>query len=166
MLMENATNVRKEWSSVVDSVMHDKPKLIKRTRDRMWLSNLETMKEILDIYIFTAEKYTEPDGSVTLSLNEIDLVENAPSEAEARLCMGQAIMEYAMEYYDEYQLYSKAPNRKGHVPYVFKALITDDPKNWGRTSYAKMERTKEVLRKRRMGVVQGHGPLLFFNKKI
>ena len=69
MLMENATNVRKEWSSVVDSVMHDKPKLIKRTRDRMWLSNLETMKEILDIYIFTAEKYTEPDGSVTLSLN-------------------------------------------------------------------------------------------------
>ena len=131
MLMENATNVRKEWSSVVDSVMHDKPKLIKRTRDRMWLSNLETMKEILDIYIFTAEKYTEPDGSVTLSLTEIDLVENAPSEAEARLCMGQAIMEYAMEYYDEYQLYSKAPNRKGHVPYVFKALITDDPKKLG-----------------------------------
>ena len=30
MLMENATNVRKEWSSVVDSVMHDKPKLIRR----------------------------------------------------------------------------------------------------------------------------------------
>ena len=57
MLMENATNVRKEWSSVVDSVMHDKPKLIKRTRDRMWLSNLETMKEILDIYIYSRKVY-------------------------------------------------------------------------------------------------------------
>ena len=131
MLMENATNVRKEWSSVVDSVMHDKPKLIKRTRDRMWLSNLETMKEILDIYIFTAEKYTEPDGSVTLSLNEIDLVENAPSETEARLCMGKSIMEYALENYNEYQCFSKAPNRKGHIPYVFKALITEDPRKIG-----------------------------------
>ena len=131
MLMENATDVRKEWSSVVDSVVHDKPKLIKRTRDRLWLSNLETMKEILDIYTFTAEKYTEPDGSVTLALNEIDLVENGPTEAEARLCMGRSIMEYAMEYYNEYQIYSKAPNRKGHIPYVFKALLSDDPKKTG-----------------------------------
>ena len=25
----------------------------------------------------------------------------------------------------------KAPNRKGHIPYVFKALITDDPRKIG-----------------------------------
>ena len=37
MLMEQATTVRKEWSSVCDSVIHDKPKFIKRTRDKMWL---------------------------------------------------------------------------------------------------------------------------------
>ena len=35
MLMEQATNVRKQWSSVCDSVIHDKPKFIKRTRDKM-----------------------------------------------------------------------------------------------------------------------------------
>lgn len=131
MLMENATDVRKEWSSVVDSVIHDKPKFIKRTRDRMWLSNLETMQEILDVYTFTAERYTEPDGSVTLSLNEIDLVENAPGEKEARMLLGNAILEYAVEFYNEYQIYSKAPNRKGHIPYVFKALLTDDGEKLG-----------------------------------
>lgn len=145
MILENATDVRKEWSRVVDSVVHDKPKLIKRTRDRMWLSNLETMKEILDVYTFSADKYIEPDGSVTLELNEIDLVENAPSEAEAREKLGNAILEYALEFYNEYQLYSKAGNRKNHIPYVFKALITDDGKNLGRISYAEMERTKEIL---------------------
>lgn len=32
MLMEQATTVRKEWSSVCDSVIHEKPKFIKRTR--------------------------------------------------------------------------------------------------------------------------------------
>ena len=43
MLMEQATTVRKEWSAMCDSVIHDKPKFIKRTRDKMWFSNFETI---------------------------------------------------------------------------------------------------------------------------
>ena len=84
MLMEQATTVRKEWSAVCDSVIHNKPKFIKRTRDKMWFSNLETMSEILSAYQFTAKEYKEDDGSVTLSLNEIDLVEKGKDENEAR----------------------------------------------------------------------------------
>ena len=56
MLMEQATTVRKEWSAVCDSVIHEKPKFIKRTRDRMWFSNLETISDILQIYQFTDRK--------------------------------------------------------------------------------------------------------------
>ena len=33
MLATSATEVRKEWSSVLDSVVRDKPQFIKRTRD-------------------------------------------------------------------------------------------------------------------------------------
>ena len=94
MMATSATEVRKEWSSVLDSVVRDKPQFIKRTRDKMWLSNLDIMGEILDAYKFTAEKYIEDDGSVTLSLNEIDLVENASTEAEAKNLLAQSIMEY------------------------------------------------------------------------
>ena len=83
MIMEQATTVRKEWSAVCDSVIHNKPKFIKRTRDRMWFSNLDTMSEILSAYDFTAQRFIESDGSVTLSLNEIDLVENGKDEQEA-----------------------------------------------------------------------------------
>ena len=57
MLMEQATTVRKEWSSFCDGVIHDKPIFIKRTRDKMWFSNLETMSEILKAYVFTASKF-------------------------------------------------------------------------------------------------------------
>lgn len=131
MLLENATDVRKEWSRVVDSVIHDKPKFIKRTRDRMWMSNLDTMQEILDGYKFTAEKFKEEDGSVTLSLVEIDLVENAGTEEEARNLLAEAIVDYSIEYYGNYQIYSKAPNRRSHIPYIFKALIMDDTKKLG-----------------------------------
>ncbi len=126
MIVMNATEVRKEWSSVVDSVIRDKPALIKRTRDKMWLSNLETMREILEAYQFSAERFIESDNSVTLSLNQIDLVENAKDEAAAKRRMAQSILEYALEYYSNYTIYSSAPNRKGHIPYVFKALIVDD----------------------------------------
>ena len=131
MLMEQATTVRKEWSAVCDSVIHEKPKFIKRTRDKMWFSNLETISEILEAYYFTAMRYIEGDNSVTLSLNEIDIVENGKDEKEARLNMGRAILEYALDYYNEYEMYSRSPNRKKHIPYIFKALIIDDPEKIG-----------------------------------
>ena len=131
MLMEQATNVRKEWSAVCDSVIHEKPKFIKRTRDKMWLSSLETMKNILDIYQFTAQKWIEEDGTVTLSLNEIDLVENGENEDAARFKLAQSILEYSVDYYNNYAVYSQSANRKSHIPYIFKALIIDDAKQIG-----------------------------------
>ena len=131
MIMEQATTVRKEWSAVCDSVIHNKPKFIKRTRDRMWFSNLETMSEILSAYHFTAQRFVENDGSVTLSLNEIDLVENGKNEQEARLLLGQSILDYSADYYNDYENMSRSPNRKNHIPYIFKALITDAPAQIG-----------------------------------
>lgn len=131
MIMEQATAIRKEWSAACDSVIHDKPKFIKRTRDKMWFSNLETMSEILEAYQFSAIKYIEEDGSVTLSLNEIDLIENGKNEKEARIQLGKAILEYSLDYYNEYGTYSRSPNRKGHIPYIFKAMIIDDPEKIG-----------------------------------
>lgn len=131
MIMEQATTVRKEWSAICDSVIHEKPKFIKRTRDKMWFSNLETMMEILEPYQYTAQKYVEDDGTVTLSLNEMDLVENGKNEKEARLNLAQAILEYSLEYYNEYQLYAHSSNRKKHIPYIFKALIIDNQEELG-----------------------------------
>lgn len=126
MMTMNATDVRKEWSSVVDGVVRERPVLVKRTRDKIFLSDVQTMTEILNAYQFTAERFVEEDHSITLSLNEIDLIENAATEAEAKLLLAQSIAEYAAEYYEHYAMYSKAPNRRAHIPYVFKALLTED----------------------------------------
>ena len=131
ILTAKATDVRKDWSTICDSVIHDKPRFIKRTRDRMWFSSLDTLTEILKAYSFTAKKFIESDGSVTLSLNEIDLIENGIDEVTARLALGNAIINYSFEYYKEYSFYSHSPNRKAHVPYIFKALIMDNPEQIG-----------------------------------
>ena len=84
-----------------------------------------------DAYQFSALKYIEDDQSITLSLNEIDLVENGRDEQEARSNLGKAIPEYSLDYYNEYEFYSHSPNRKWHIPYIFKALIIDDPDKTG-----------------------------------
>ena len=114
-----------------DDVFTHKPKFIQRNHDKMILLGYDTMLALLEIYTLTIKKYIEKDGSITLSLNEIDLIENAKTEEEAKIKLGKAILEYASDYYNEYELYSKSPNRKNHLPYIIKALIVDDPERIG-----------------------------------
>ncbi len=122
----NATDVRREWSAVIDDAVRRKPQLIQRTRDKIILSDLDTINLFLQPYEFSAERYFEEDGSVTLSLNEIDLVENAENEEAALDALARALLEYASDFYDEYETWSVAPNRVAHIPYVFKALLLND----------------------------------------
>lgn len=126
MFTLNATDVRRDWSTVMESVIREKPQFIKRTRDFMVLTDVKLFENLLSAYNFTADRFVEEDGSITLSLGELDLAENAPSEAEARELLGRSILDYAEDFYNEFALWSAAPNRKGHVPYVLKALIIDD----------------------------------------
>jgi hypothetical protein len=131
MLTMNATDVRKDWSEVVDKVVREKPQFIKRTRDYLLLSDLNFMQSLLDAYHFTAQKAVEDDGSVTLSLNELDLVENGKTEAEAKENLAESILQYAENFYNDFHYWSTAPNRTAHIPYVFKALILGDAEKIG-----------------------------------
>ena len=109
-----------------------KPQLIQDSQNIMWLSDAEYTVDLLEAYQFSADRYLEDDGSVTLGLNEIDLVENGSDEEMARTNMGQGILEYAKHYYEDFDIFFHAPNRKGHLPYVIKALTINDPKRLGR----------------------------------
>lgn len=126
MFVLNATDVRRDWSAVMERAVREKPQFIKRTRDYMVLADLRLLEELLSIYDYTADSFTEEDGSVTLSLRELDLAENAKTEAEARYLLGKSILDYAEDFYKEFDLWSAAPNRKKHIPYVLKALIMND----------------------------------------
>ena len=121
----NATTARNEWSSVVESVIREKPVFIKRTRDYLFFSDMRVLENLLSAYSFHAETLIEDDGSVTLSLAEIDLTENAPDMKSAKSKLAGAILEYSKDYYDEFSYWSRG-NRAFHIPYVFKTLILND----------------------------------------
>jgi len=131
MLTINATDVRKDWSEVVDKVVREKPQFIKRTRDYLVLSDVNFMELLLNAYHFTAKESIEDDGSVTLSLNEIDLVENGKTEKEAKQALAESILEYSEDFYTNFNYWRTAPNRKVHIPYVFKALILGNAEKIG-----------------------------------
>jgi len=131
LLAINATDARKAWSLVVDQVIREKPKFIKRTRDYMILSDVRFLEVLLSGYFFSAERFIEEDGSITLSLIEIDIVENGKSEEEAKQKLAQSIIDYAEDFYNDFQYWGTATNRKSQIPYVFKALILDDANKIG-----------------------------------
>ena len=131
MLAINATTARNQWSSLVESVIREKPAIIKRTRDYLFFSNMNVLENILSIYSYNAETMIEDDGSITISLDEIDLVENAPDITTAITKLAHAILEYSEDYYKEFDYWSRG-DRKNHIPYVFKALILNDVNKIGR----------------------------------
>jgi hypothetical protein len=96
----------------------------------MLLSDIETIEYMLSPYYFTADLFFEEDGSVTLSLVEIDLIENGADESDALMKLARGILEYAEDYYNDFTYWARG-SRKTHLPYVFKALILNDPEKIG-----------------------------------
>ena len=86
------------------------------------------MLALLQDCVYTATVYKEADGTFTVFSNEMDLAENAATEEEATARLCASILEYAEEYYENYEMYSRAPNRRPHIPYILKALLLADPK--------------------------------------
>ena len=122
----SATDVRKNWSMTLDSVIHVRPAYVKRTRDNLAIINIETLNEVLSAYAFKVKKYVEKDGSVTLSSDNLDLAVNGPDESRARQAMAADIKEYAEDYYENFSTWSISKNRKAHIPYVLKALSMNE----------------------------------------
>ena len=121
----NATDVRKNWSVTLDKVAHERPAYVKRTHDNVAIISFSTLNLMLAGYHFCAKKFKEKDGSITLSAVDLDIVVNEANEQAAKRRLAEYIKEYAEEFYEEYALWSKAPNRVGHIPYVFKAITLD-----------------------------------------
>lgn len=68
----------------------------------------------------------ENDGSVTGTIDELDLIENAKTQEGCIALLLSAMRDYARDFYREFELWGSAPNRRGHIPYVLKILSSSD----------------------------------------
>ena len=125
----NATDVRKDWGRFIDSVVRNKPKFIKRSRDYIFAASIDMLNEMLKEYTLTATVYEEENGTITAELEEIDIAANGSTEEEALDILTSDLQEYAEEYYNEFEYWYSAPNRKAHLPYVLKVLLQEETKD-------------------------------------
>lgn len=122
----NATDVRKEWGRFIDTVLHEKPKIVKRNRDFFLSLSIKQAKVLLNDFSFKARYLKEDDGSVTATLDDFDLAVNEIDESSARKALAQELIEYANDYFKDFQLYFNSPNRQAHFPYMLTVLIQEN----------------------------------------
>ena len=126
MLVRNATDVRRDWGGVIDTVVREKPVFVKRSRDCICLVDREDFAALLENVRFSADEFVEADGSVTLSLRELDIAANGRDRDDALAKLAADMQEYAEEYYQDFQYWYTAKNRRNHYPYVMRILALDD----------------------------------------
>jgi len=86
----------------------------------------DVIEVMLEPYNYLADEYVEDDGSITLSLVEMDLMDNGKDKDEALTNLAKYILTYSEHYFEFFDEWSAAPNRKPHLPYVLKAAMLND----------------------------------------
>lgn len=123
----DATEVRRNWSAFIDTVVREaRPVVVKRNRDVFAAIPLGLLNEVLGSYDLTLIHHVEADRSCTGALEEIDLMGNAPSLTALKMSLARDLIDYAQEYWQNFDLYSRAPNRRSHLPYVLRTLLQPD----------------------------------------
>lgn len=119
----NSTEVRKDFSSTIDRVIYCKPQFVQRTHNRMVMIEEGEFNNLLSNLTIHVKLIKENDGSFIATNSIIEDVFSTGETKEAAMSeLCRELIEYAQEYYDEYDLYSKTPNRKNHAPYVMRIL--------------------------------------------
>ena len=121
-----ATDIRNNFSHTIDKAIREKPVAFKRNRDKLMLLSNEQVIGLLKGYSFKPVYIAEEDGSVTATLEGFDLVINAADRAQAITGLAEELIEYAQEYYDQFQLYFASNNRQQHYPYILRVLLSED----------------------------------------
>ena len=122
----SATDVRKNWSQFNDDIVREGPRFVHRNRDEWAALSSDHLKAAFDHLQITATNFKEVDGTITMSVNELDIVENGDSIEEVLDLTADALIDYAREYMDFFQQYFNSPNRKAHLPFVLKIIAQSD----------------------------------------
>ena len=77
-------------------------------------------------YIINYDMFIEDDGSVTLSLNEFDIVVNGESNEKALELLMLDLKEYLCEYKQDEEFWSRDINRKKSIKRLLEYLNSDN----------------------------------------
>jgi predicted RNase H-like HicB family nuclease len=123
----NVTQVRNDFSQFVDKVLFEKPQAVKRNRDVFWSISQNVTLELLSGFTFAMESEQEEDGTYVGSLLQVpDIIAYGATQEEMIEDAAQQLVEYAQDYYTNFQRYYHSPNRKSHLPFILNVLTQEN----------------------------------------
>lgn len=123
------SQARQELTAVIDQVQRCSPVMIrarKRSEEPAVIMSKSLVTGLLNLpthQLAVAPQFaTEDDGSVTLTLDPLEIVCNAETRTDAIKGAISDAVEYASEYLapENIQLYLRSPNRRDHLPLVLR----------------------------------------------
>ncbi len=121
----NASDVRKDWGRFIDDTVRVKPQFVKRSRDEIVTLSMDVFKDLLSAYPLTAQIFEEDNGSITVALDQIDLIANGENSMCALEQLADDLIEYSEDFYKDFSYWSLASNRKKHIPYILNVMSQD-----------------------------------------
>ena len=123
----SATQVRANFGEFIDTVVREKPQLVKRNRDIIVATSVEQMRVLLSAYELNFEFEIDEDGKYAGSVEEIDfIVAEGNTAEELRKNLAFHLVEYANDFMSDYHRYTGAPNTRKHAPYILRIMLEDD----------------------------------------
>lgn len=123
----NASEVRANFGGFIDNVVRQKPQVVKRNRDVIVALSKDTLKDALSIYELTIEFEQDENGRYAGSIEQIpDIVADGETLEELRMELAYHLVEYAKDYYADFNRYFNSPNRHSHAYYILRVLLEDN----------------------------------------
>lgn len=122
----NVTDARKDMSSFFDSVIHEKPIILKRRKYEAVLVERSLLQEMLE-YAYINVSVVQGENKWVYQANEFENVfgeGETKVEAENNLC--NALHAYADEVYNNFMFYYYGHNIKAKLPYIFNILLCEE----------------------------------------
>ena len=117
-------NTNQKWEDCFAGV-NQKPLFVEQGDRSFLICPTDLISQIVRNIPIVVNQFMEDDGSITLAPADLDLVDNGKTLEAAIEALIDDLIDYANEYLAEFELYSKAPNRKDHLRYVMKILTAD-----------------------------------------
>lgn len=119
------SKLRERPGEFFNSVIRERPAIVTRHSDVILAFSESQFKEFVKHLKLTLNVDHE-DRVYAVDIPELDLVAWGEDLEEVKDDLAEQVIEYAKEYMDRFNLFFNAPNRRPHLPYVFRVLLCEN----------------------------------------
>ena len=117
----NVTDARKDMSAFFDSVIHEKPLILKRRKYEAVLIERSLLQMLLE-YATINVNVVQKDDKWIYRASDLDVFAEGESKIEAENNLCNELVKYANDVYDNFMFYYYGQNIKVKLPFIFHIL--------------------------------------------